>query len=54
MIALLTGAFVLGSILTSFTTTFKTGKEVKELIQQCESSLPRNQFCELIAKPVGE
>lgn len=51
MVVLFVAAFVLGSILTSFTSTFKTGKEAKAIIEQCELSLPRDEFCELVALP---
>ena len=51
---LIFGAFAVGALLTTETTIHKLGRESKILIEQCELSLPRDQFCELIAKPKGE
>ena len=48
---LVTSAFVGGVLLTVETTIYKLGQESNTLIEQCELSLPRDQFCELIAKP---
>ena len=53
-ILLMTIAFSTGAVLVGESSTYERGKESELLIEQCELSLPRDQFCELVAKPKGD
>ena len=54
MVVFFAGGFVLGALLSGDNHIYELGIKAKELIENCESSLLRSQFCEPIAKPEGE
>ena len=54
MFTFVAATFVSGVLVTGETPTYKLGKESKLLIDECELNLPRDQFCELVAKPKGD
>ena len=43
-----------GVVMTVISPNFTLGKQAKELIEECESTLPRDQFCTLEAVKPGE